>query len=122
MWEDAHEKNFVLFYLLTTVLPHSHSCSNAHRLNMTPKHYQSTLNYKGNVLSLEECPYYKLSEQSPTKLTSVQKPWIRFQYANTYKCGERGTATFDENKEITQRDRDNFWLKAFSIVLMSSRC
>ena len=89
MWEDAHEKNFVLFYLLTTVLPHSHSCSNAHRLNMTPKHYQSTLNYQGNVLSLEECPYYKLSEQSPTKLTSVQKPWIRFQYANTYKCGER---------------------------------
>ena len=56
---------------------------------MTPKHYQSTLNYKENVLSLEECPYYKLSEQSPTKLTSVQKPRIRFQYANTYKCGER---------------------------------
>ena len=45
MWEDAHEKNFVLLYLLTTVLPHSHLCSNAHRLNMTPKHYQSTLNY-----------------------------------------------------------------------------
>ena len=76
------------FCLLTSILPHSYSCSNAHQLNMNPYHYQSTLDYQGDVSSLEKCPYYKLSEQSATKLTSVQKPTIRFQYTNTYKCGE----------------------------------
>ena len=57
---------------------------------MNPYHYQSTLDYQGDVSSFEKCPYYKLSEQSATKLTSVQKPRIRFQYTNTYKCGECG--------------------------------
>ena len=97
--DDAHERILYFFCLLTSFLPHSYSCSNAHQLNINPYHYQSTLNHQGYVSSLEKCLYYKLSEQSATKLTSVQKPWIRFQYTNTHKCGEC-TLTSEERLAI----------------------